>query len=371
MKIDFYIKQFVKMIVQNCVLPMVYSCFRQRPIQKRSVIFADAHHSFRPFSMESIFEQVSKLDYEINTFFLDFSRASFIDLAVEILKFTKCYATAEYVFICDYYLPVSSCKKRSETTVVQLWHSGGLMKKIAYDTTDDIPSIYRGNLFRNYDLLTVSAKCCEDVLAKAMRLPIGVVKALGCNRTDRYFDDEYCMNCKKNFYENYPEAKNKKILLWAPTFRGNASTSQLPYYDEIKREANELNDEFFLVIKVHPHTDRKYKMSNCNISTEELLPVADLLITDYSSVLFDYILFEKPFVLLMPDLKKYEKDRGLYVDPHEFPGPLITDISELASAICRAFDNFDLKAIHFFRINYMGACDGKVTQRILSHINIK
>ena len=66
-------------------------------------------------------------------------------------NFMQVYAQAEYVFINSYFLPVSSCRKRKETTVVQLWHSGGLMKKMGYDTTEDIPKYYKGNPTANYD----------------------------------------------------------------------------------------------------------------------------------------------------------------------------------------------------------------------------
>ena len=64
----------------------------------------------------------------------------------------KEYAAAGYVYICSYFLPVSSCKKRKETKVIQLWHSGGLLKKMGYDTKDDIPRDYKGDVTANYDL---------------------------------------------------------------------------------------------------------------------------------------------------------------------------------------------------------------------------
>ena len=78
-------------------------------------------------------------------------------------SFMKGYAAAGYVYICSYFLPVSSCKKREETKVIQLWHSGGLLKKMGYDTGDDIPKYYKGNVTRNYDLVTVSSEVCIPV----------------------------------------------------------------------------------------------------------------------------------------------------------------------------------------------------------------
>lgn len=101
----------------------------------------------------------------------DFGTLGFGAMLRFLVRFMRAYATAEYVFICDYFLPAASCKKRPETTLVQLWHSCGLMKKIAFDTGEDIPKNYRGNMFGNYSYLTMSAQVCVPVHAHALRIP--------------------------------------------------------------------------------------------------------------------------------------------------------------------------------------------------------
>ena len=103
----------------------------------------------------------------------------------------RAYATAEYVFICDYFLPAASCKKRPETTLVQLWHSCGLMKKIAFDTGEDIPKNYRGHMFGNYSYLTMSEQVCVPVHAHALRIPQERIVATGISQMcirDRCWD---------------------------------------------------------------------------------------------------------------------------------------------------------------------------------------
>lgn len=135
----FRLRQYIKMLLQNVLLPMVYFCFRHRPVRKGSVLFADAHHDEMPFSMRRMYEEVQlgcadegqdkEEKTQIELFVRDFNGMSFGALALWLLRFMKQYATAEYVFICDYFLPVSSCRKRKETKVVQLWHSCGLMKR--------------------------------------------------------------------------------------------------------------------------------------------------------------------------------------------------------------------------------------------------
>ena len=131
----FRIKQWIKMILQNIILPLIYRFYAGRPVEKGLVLLADAHHREMPFSMERMAELLKEKEkageLHLVYFICDFNRLSFSAMALYLIRFMKSYARAEKVFICDYYLPVSSCKKRKETQVIQLWHSCGLMKKIA------------------------------------------------------------------------------------------------------------------------------------------------------------------------------------------------------------------------------------------------
>ncbi|MCC8101312.1 MAG: CDP-glycerol glycerophosphotransferase family protein, partial [Clostridiales bacterium] len=428
----FRIKQWIKMLLQNVLLPLVYRLYCHRPLENGLVLFADAHHGEIPFSMRRMYEVVRtmaadghmpeecpdtaertgipaspqcrqgmmpdgsqemctnadngvKAELRIETFVTDFDGLSFFAMAKYLLRFMRRYAVAEYVFICDYFLPVSSCRKRPETKVVQLWHSCGLMKKIAYDTGEDIPKGYHGSMFDNYTYLTLSAEACIPVHEKALRLSREHIFATGISRTDDYFDEEWNARCRENFRQKHPEAAGRRVAVWAPTFRGNAGRPRLEGLEEIRRVAGDLQDEWFFIIKAHPHIDHSAvqtrsvsfhgwrdlpptngrgqfhsavqtrsvsfhgwrdlpptsgrgqfhheKISNSEIPTEELFPVADVLITDYSSVLFDYLLYRKPVVLFAPDLEDYEKTRGFYIDYRRMPFPLAQTREELSEAL--------------------------------------
>lgn len=390
----FRIKQYIKMFLQNVLLPVMYRCFSGRPVRKGSVIFADAHHENMPFAMRRMYETLCKelernytdseadgietdtesivLDVqEMDVFVRDFNKLSFGEMVKFLLRFMKQYATAEYVFVCDYFLPVASCRKRPETKVVQLWHSCGLMKKIAFDTGEDIPKNYKGNMFGNYSYLTLSADICVDVHARALRLPAERIFATGVSRTDYYFDEMWNQRCREQFFAAYPEAKGKKIALWAPTFRGNAAMPYLEGLDAIKEAAENLSEDWYFILKAHPHIDAHGMVSNCRIPTEELLAVTDVLITDYSSVLFDYLLYEKAAVLFAPDLKHYEDKRGFYLDYRKMPFPLVEEADGLVHAVKEAMQwhREHKTEQHEFAKKYVGACDGHSTERILELIS--
>lgn len=410
----FRIKQYIKMFLQNIVLPLLYAVFRLAPIRRGSVIFADAHHEEMPFSMRRVYEELCagrghsdrvapgqdkagsvgvKRQYgdrvnpgqdeisdagavqnrtgsgemSVDCFICDFGRLSFGAMVRFLIRFMKAYATAEYVFICDYFLPVASCRKRAETKVVQLWHSCGLMKKIAYDAKDDIPQNYHGDMYGNYSYLTLSSEACVPVHERVLRLPRERIFATGVSRTDYYFDEEWNSRCRENFNRQHPQARGKRIALWAPTFRGNAAHPYLEGLAELKETAKTLSEEWYFVIKAHPHVDAHGRVSNCAIPTEELLPVADVLITDYSSVLFDYLIYRKPAVLFAPDLEQYEAKRGFYIDYRSIPFPLARTGKELEQAVLQSeeWEREHRKEIDCFAREYVGACDGHATQRIL------
>ena len=107
--------------------------------------------------MERLREQIDDSKWEVREYYLDYQGHSAKTVLKNMLAFMKDYANARCVFICDNFLPVSSCEKRPETTVVQLWHAGGILKKYAYDTPDDIPKYYKGHVYKNYTVTTVSA----------------------------------------------------------------------------------------------------------------------------------------------------------------------------------------------------------------------
>lgn len=366
----FRIRQYIKMLLQNVLLPVLYRWWARRPVQKGKILMADAHHTEMPFSMRRMYETLCAEGRTPELFIADFGTLGFRGMLRFLVRFMRAYATAEYVFICDYFLPASSCRKRPETTLVQLWHSCGLMKKIAFDTGEDIPKNYRGNLFGNYSYLTMSAQVCVPVHARALRIPQERIVATGISRTDVYFDPEWNARCRRQFYEQHPEARGKKVAVWAPTFRGNAAQPYLIGLEDVQRAAEALGEEWLLLIKAHPHIDAHQQVSNCRIPTEELFAVADVLITDYSSVLFDYLLYHKPLVLFAPDLVEYEKRRGFYVDYRSMPFELVEDGTALAGAIGRSaeYRSAHLDEQEAFCRKYVGACDGRATGRILGLI---
>ena len=116
--------------------------------------------------------------------------------------------------------------------------------------------------------------------------------------------------------------------------------------------------------------ERKYPLSNCDIPTEELLPVTDLLISDYSSVVNEFMFFGKPYVLFAPDLQEYEKTRGFYVPYGSLSPYTVTDAAQLRGKVLEALSEPQPAWAAAQRAFHLACCDGHATERILKYIGL-
>ena len=370
MDIKFILRQYINTAVHHFFLPAVYRIYCKKPVRKGSVIFADGHHETIPYSMVQMYDYLQSRGYHIQSFFSDFGKASYMSGLKSMIRFMKAYAEAECVFLCDYYLPAGSCRKRKETQVVQLWHACGALKKFGYDAEEDISSFYKGNSMKNCTLVTVSSKICEPIYARAFGIPKQRVKALGVSRTDRYFSEDYKAVCREKFYKECPGAKGKKIILWAPTFRGNARMPKLQGAKAIDMLERTMED-CFVVRKLHPHMEGKCGHSICSMGTEEVMAAGDILITDYSSIIFDFMIYDKPIVLFAPDAGDYTADRGFYTAYDQIPFFHADNEAVLAGTVRRALKGeraSSRETYDCFYKKYMEQCDGRATERIVQEV---
>ena len=355
------------MVLQHVAMPVLYRYFCMRyKIDDNLIVFADAHSNKLPYSMQYVYRELSHMGYRTEKHLADFSTTGTVEKVKAITHFARSYAQARCVIICSYYLPVSSARKRKGTTVVQLWHASGTWKKIGYDSPEDIPHLSVGNQTKNYDLVTVSSPALIPYYRSAFRLPEGAAVATGISRTDIFFEPSYIADCKALWLEKYPHLADKKIALWAPTFRGKAPHRYTAGIDSMM-ELN-LPDDWILASKIHVSAPDSTDMFQPDIPAEKLLPIVDVVITDFSTIIFEAALLKKPVILFQPEKESYEQNRGVYFPTSEVPVPLTGDNSTLAQAIIKAEQDYDRAKWIEFSAKYMSACDGYATERIIKRI---
>lgn len=361
------IRQHIKSALQKTLLPLCYKLSMKKDIDKRLVILADLNCKTTPDSMELIKCELEKRGYNVKEMYCDLSDCGMASGLKYMLGFMKAYANARAVFICNYFMPVTACKKRKGTAVVQLWHSCGALKKFGYDSEEDISSHFKGSVTRNFDLITVSSQQCVKPFMSAFRLGEGIVRPLGVSRTDVFFDESYNEQCRREFFERYPDCKGKKIVLYAPTFRGNALDCYCVGEEYAAELEKKLGDGWKVIIKMHPRLHSK--LTNCDMETNRLMPVADVLVTDYSSLVFEYALYKKPWVIFAPDIESYSSGRSFYLDyKTDMPAPVVTEGEKLAQAVLDCEKSFDSQGAERFTEKYMSACDGRSTERIIDSV---
>ena len=140
--------------------------------------------------------------------------------------------------------------------------------------------------------------------------------------------------------------RDKKVILYAPTWSGNDTTNpvmDMKKYTDLYEYlmANIDKDKYQILIKPHQIVYKRLSAEekesgryvSYSIDTNELLSAVDILITDYSSIYFDFLLTDRPILFYIPDFKSYENMRGIYFKLEELPGPCAKDLVSLADQI--------------------------------------
>ncbi|WP_022762303.1 CDP-glycerol glycerophosphotransferase family protein [Butyrivibrio sp. AD3002] len=371
-------------LTRKWLFPFLYHLYALKPIQENKVIFMEIRFGNLTDTYQEIFnELVCNYNMDIHCHFF---REGFVLKPAELkrqIDFVKDAATAKYLIYNDSSNTQGSFKVRKGTKVLNTWHGAGAFKKFGNST---IKKIFGGTekdratykLHPKYHTVTVSSPEVEWAYIEAMGMEYNsqCVKGIGISRTDVFYKESFINAARDHFYDILPQAKGKKVILYAPTFRGMPRSAITPDMLEIGKFYEKFKDEYVLVYKHHPlvkirptiPTDyRKFAVDlTDDMSISELLCVTDICITDYSSLIFEFSIFEKPMIFFAYDLANYFDWRGFYYNYDELtPGPICYTNSEMVDYIEHIDERFDREKVHAFREKFMSACDGHATERIM------
>ena len=279
--------------------------------------------------------------------------------------------TSRVVVVDNAYLPVHVAPHRRGTEVVQVWHAEGALKRFGADTIRPLDEPERTFLHRHYDWVVTSGDASREAWSRALRTPVDRVLALGSPRTDLFFDDAARAAAKARVLAAHPALGGRRVILYAPTFRGRGRGKRPGAGLDAARLRAALPASDVLVLKTHPNLDPTLVVTggfdvvvDRGVDLNELLVATDVLVTDYSSSIFDFALLRRPMVLLVDDLAAYERDPGLYIDYRtEMIGTQVADTDGVIAAILA--DAFDLDAYDVFIRRHLGASDGHASERFV------
>ena len=272
-------------------------------------------------------------------------------------------------------------RRPTDTFYLQTWH-GTPLKRMLHDLDTVIgrDSGYVGRVDRmigEWSLLLAPSPWAAERLRSAFRYE-GEMLDVGYPRNDALADGSTAERAER-IRKRLGLAASKKVLLYAPTFRddqrtGKRFTFQLPI--DIVRLAEAIGDEYEIVVRLHPIIRGKVRLpwgvhdAGAGFEMEDLLAAADVLVTDYSSVMFDYAVLGRPMVFFVPDLERYRDTlRGFYFDfEASAPGPLVRTTTELVTALGDGSDVKYADAVREFRQQFCPRDDGHAGERVLDDL---
>ncbi len=293
------------------------------------------------------------------------------------IAYVRKYLLTSKVIVTDDYLKyLRDVKLRDGQKVIQIWHAGGAFKRFGIDAPSRLTALEEYKTHSQYSDVCVTSEHVRQFYAHAFGIEMDIVKAIGSPRTDEILDKTITATKKDAICQRHPLLKNKKVYVYFPTFREIDGT--LAEFNPKIDWANlndELSDDEVFVVARHPimktgfFGDSFYSRVKDYTSdpTPELLSVADVVITDYSSIIFDASLMDKPMLFYCPDYGEYERDFYLDYD-NDLPGEIVTKHEDLLDGLRRASESDSKDKLESFRSKQMGACDGNSTKRVVELI---
>jgi CDP-glycerol glycerophosphotransferase (TagB/SpsB family) len=373
-------------ILRTLVVRAGFTVGRLRRPQAR-VVLATSHTSALSGNLRFIAEELGANHPEIPIATLTLRRGGRLQvLAPLISTFLAGYhlAASRVVVVDDYFFPMYVISPRQGTTRIQVWHAAGAFKRFGFSVLDktfgaDEDLVRHVRIHSNYSLALVSSMSVAPHYAEAFGQPEEIFTSrIGIPRTDLFGDAERWARAEARVRTTYPLPPGKRVILYAPTFRGE-TVRHARYADLMNLEVMHrvLGEDHALLLKLHPfirdavHVPEALREFVLDVSGDpdvnELMLVSDVLVTDYSSVIYEFALLGRPIVFLAPDDGAYDEERGFYFDfRRDAPGPIVDTTEELA-ALIRAGD-FDLEQVAAFRDASFDEPPGGATARLVDRV---
>lgn len=375
-----YVKGFLQKIkAMSCII--IYNYFTKRcKLNEKRVLFLSDSRDHISGNFEYIYNYLKEnnTDYELKTHLKKSlkTKRSF----KEKILLLKDIASSKYILVDDFYPLIYPLKIRKNAKLIQVWHAMGAFKTVGYSRNKSKEGYKSSSLtHKNYTDTIVSSENIRKNYAEAFGIDIEKVHSYGVPRTDIFYSDKYKRDIRKQLYQKYPQFKNKKVILFAPTFRGTGQKTAYYDYDLIDFNLikKKFSKDYVFLVKMHPfikklpdidfeNDDFYYNLSN-EREINDLLFITDILITDYSSVIFEYSFFKKPVIFYIPDYENYDGSRGFY---YPFSKYTYGDIAKNNKELINLIENSKVnkKKLQEFFDYFCGACDGKSTERVVKKL---
>lgn len=359
---------------------MLYKFFQFIPLRKKSILAFSYYGGNNSGSPKYIMEYIAKYKNEYDLIWASLQPIK--NSKIKVIKYNSIkyyYYLATSKIIITNYRMTKEFKKRNGQIYIQTWHSSLRLKKIEKDAESSLSTNYIEMAkvdSEQIDRLIVGSRKSKDIFKKAFWYK-GEYLEVGTPQCDIFFDDNF--KDKEEILNKIKIKENKKILLYAPTFRNNKNLDVYHLdFNSIKKALEcKFGGEWMIIIKLHPHLINekikelpKFVIDATNYEdTQELLFISDVLITDYSAIMFDYLYTKRPCFLHMIDYNDYVKnERGLYFNLEELPYLISKNNTQLISNIEQYDDKKYIQRRNTFLSNIGSFENGTACDGVLNYI---
>lgn len=353
--------------LEKLFMKLFYFFFKLLP-QQRKAVFISRQSNDIPLDFKMLRNQIRKDDSSIITVMLcrTLGKTHKEGMHYILHMFSQMYhiATARLVILDGYCIAVSVLKHRKNLKVIQLWHALGIFKKFGYLAINSAEG-RDGKLakimcmHKNYDYVICSSPFIRHQIARAYDVEENKVFALGLPRMDYLRNISENAALKKSIYNLFPVLLNsRKTVLYVPTFRNGLGVR----YKELVKHFD--TTKFNIIVKLHSGKELIYRDNNCYKSNSafkgmDFMSVCDYVISDYSAIIFEAIIADKPLYLYCYDIETYIDRRGLFIDYDSVPAVKSTDAEVIAKSIENGVVNTN--GLRAFRHRYLTHYKLKIT----------
>ena len=297
------------------------------------------------------------------------------------IKVVTKIAMQDVIFVDDYAPVFGFFRLGKKTKLIQVWHAGEGFKSVGYSRFGKDGSPFpMGSCHKQYTHVITGSEHLVDVFREVFGIEKEAFYPVGMPRIDGFLDENRISAFRKDFYDRYPELEDKRIILFAPTYRG--AEQKEAYYDYDRIDLTRIyefckGNNYVFLIKMHPfvkklisipeeYSDAVYEFSGYpNIN--DLYYITDILITDYSSNYFEYALMQRPVIFYTYDREIYELTRGVHRSIREnAPGKVCDTFDELMQALTDG--DFEEEKIKKFVEDNFGEYQGNASDRVIDEI---
>lgn len=280
--------------------------------------------------------------------------------------------------------------KSSNNIYLQTWH-GTPLKRLGLDIEDvQMPGtntkLYRQNIItesKRWDYMVSPNRYSTDIFERAFQVERSKIIETGYPRNDKLVNEQHNADYIQRIKKSLNIPTDKKVVLYAPTWRDDKfitkGTYELNLNLDIEKMRQQLSDDFVILLRMHYLVVTRVEENDAFVidvsdykDIAELYLISDILITDYSSVMFDFGVLKRPQIFYAYDLEDYgDRLRGFYMDyKHSLPGPIVENEDELIKALQNSNQLSTLYAdkLNQFYQKYCSLEDGKASKKVIDHL---